>query len=314
MGSEQETSLGRDGGPDDHVRWTSVGLFILLAFGLDWLIEIGLRLAGVPFRLRALLEMFGPAAAAVVTRGLLREGYGDLGFRFRSPGGRGSVYLYAFVMPPMVLAAGILLALIVGEQHWALWQNIAVLRTHTPSGGTGRALPSPMAFIGIELLIALTIAPLINVILGALGEELGWRGHLLTRLLPLGEMKAAIVVGIVWGLWHAPVIVFDGYNYPGHPWIGPFFFCLFTVPLSVILSWLRLRSGSVFPPSIAHGAINAQAGFDLLALTRADPLVGPPTGIVGIIPFAAVAVWLVATRRVSAKDNRAVLSKLRERP
>ena len=41
------------------------------------------------------------------------------------------------------------------------------------------------------------------------GEEFGWRGYLLPRLAPLGGISAAIITGVIWGLWHTPVIVLE---------------------------------------------------------------------------------------------------------
>src|SRR5436305_814196 len=60
---------------------------------------------------------------------------------------------------------------------------------------------------------ALLLTPL------AFGEQWGWRGYLLPRLLPLGQWPALLLSGAIWGLWHAPVILL-GYNYPQHPILG----------------------------------------------------------------------------------------------
>src|SRR5262249_40903260 len=126
-----------------------------------------------------------------------------------------------------------------------------------------------------------------------------WRGYLLPRLAPLGGGRAAILTGIVWGLWHAPIIVTKEYNYPGHPWLGALAMVLFTTVLGVVFAWLRFRSGSVWPPALAHAALNAQAGFGLLVLTPSpNSLIGAPTGLLGMAPIAALAVYLLASGRV----------------
>ena len=52
-----------------------------------------------------------------------------------------------------------------------------------------------------------------------MGEELGWRGFLLPKLLPIGQWKAILVSGLIWGFWHAPVIA-QGHNFPRHPYWG----------------------------------------------------------------------------------------------
>ncbi len=79
----------------------------------------------------------------------------------------------------------------------------------------------PMGVIvAAQVVMAFTIAPVINMLF-TLGEELGWRGYLLPKLLPLGQWNAILVSGVVWGGWHASAIA-QGHNYPGYPVLGIF--------------------------------------------------------------------------------------------
>ncbi|TMD77710.1 MAG: CPBP family intramembrane metalloprotease [Chloroflexi bacterium] len=173
-----------------------------------------------------------------------------------------------------------------------------------PAGYSAQQLALSGVLISIAL--AFTLGIIFNMIF-TFGEEFGWRGYLLPRLAPLGGIYAAIITGVIWGLWHAPLIVLDGYNYPGHPWFGLGMMVIFTVSLSMIFAWLRFRSGSIWPSTLAHAAINAQAGFGLLLLSRADSLLGVPLGIIGLIPMIALAIWLAATGRLKPEpDNVAV--------
>jgi membrane protease YdiL (CAAX protease family) len=75
---------------------------------------------------------------------------------------------------------------------------------------------------------SLTVGVLVTTV-PTFGEEFGWTGYLLPRLLPLGRWRAALLYGVAWGLWHAPVIV-GGHNYPGHPVAGVLAMCGFTTP------------------------------------------------------------------------------------
>jgi len=136
------------------------------------------------------------------------------------------------------------------------------------------------------------------------GEEFGWRGYLLLRLAPLGGIPSAIITGIVWGLWHAPLIILYGYNYPGHPLLGVGMMVVFTVALGMIFAWLRFRSGSIWPSTLAHAAINAQAGFGALLLSPADSLLRAPIGLIGLIPMIVFAIWLAATGRLRALPDQ----------
>ncbi|MBV9258032.1 MAG: CPBP family intramembrane metalloprotease, partial [Ktedonobacteraceae bacterium] len=92
--------------------------------------------------------------------------------------------------------------------------------------------------------------------------------------------------------------VLAGYNYPGHPWLGIGMMVVFTTSLSLIFAWLRFRSGSIWPSTLAHAALNGQAGFALILLSHADPLVGAPIGIIGVLPMLAFGSWLAATGRL----------------
>jgi membrane protease YdiL (CAAX protease family) len=279
------------------VRWGAVGIFLALAVGLSWACFVGLRLAGLPFTVRAAAGMFGPAAAAILTRWIGREGLHGLGLWPRW----GWAYLWAYVLPILLLSAAVALAIAIGEQRWDLlgnWNSLLTTSLHRfgPKAVGLRHLSTLL--LVVQGLQTLTIGVLVASA-AALGEELGWRGDLLPRLAPLGGTVAAVLVGVIWGLWHAPVIALDGYEFGIRNWAVVPFFCLFTVPLAVILAWLRFWSRSVWPCVLMHGSVNAVAGLALLALSRpASTLIGVPVGLVGVAPFWALATWLVVTHRL----------------
>lgn len=296
------------------MNWTGIALFIVLAFGLSWAIWLGLGAVGVPFTIRVSIGMFGPAIAATLVRLLRHEGFADAGLRLAARGRKGVVRIYiaAYVLPPVLIAAGIGLALLTGMQHWAFSENLHTLaRTLVAQlQNLGQTLPSgtsadQLALITIiaQTALAFTLAIPLNMIF-TFGEEFGWRGYLLPRLSPLGGVQAAVITGIVWGLWHAPIIILNGYNYPGHAWLGIVLMVVFTVALSMIFAWLRFRSGSVWPSTLAHAAINAQAGFAIVFLSQADSLLRAPIGLIGLIPMIAFAIWLAATGRLKPGTNQ----------
>lgn len=82
--------------------------------------------------------------------------------------------------------------------------ELTLIRT-SMANAPGTANIDPLVVILIQSAIAVLLVPFFNVIF-ALGEEIGWRGFLLPRLEPLGQWKAILVSGIIWGIWHAPVI------------------------------------------------------------------------------------------------------------
>jgi len=290
------------------INWTSIILYIVLTFGISWAIWLGLGAIGVPFTIRVAIGMFGPAVSALLVRLIRHEGFSDAGLRLVGRGHRGGwrMYIVAYVAMPLLIAAAIGFALLAGTQHWALSENahqLGKLLTKTLVA-QGRSLPSgftadQLAQISLvsQTVLAFTLAIPLNMIF-TFGEEFGWRGYLLPKLAPLGGIPAAIITGVIWGLWHAPLIILNGYNYPGHPWLGVGMMVLFTVALGMIFAWLRFRSGSVWPSTLAHAAYNAQAGFGAILLSHADSLLSAPIGIIGLIPMIIVAIWLAATGRL----------------
>ena len=152
---------------------------------------------------------------------------------------------------------------------------------------------SPVLLTGVFILGMHVAAPL-NA-LAALGEEAGWRGWLLPRLLPLGLLPALLVSGVIWALWHAPLILL-GYNYAGAPgWLALLCMTGLCIPMGAVLAWLRLRSGSVWTAALSHGAFNAGAGVMLMfgtANQHIDTTVATPLGWTGWIFPALLAVFL----------------------
>ncbi len=292
------------------VRWSSIALFVGLAVAISAATWLGLRALGVNTAIYAPLGMFGPAIAAILVRGPLRhEGFADAGLRLvgRDQRHGGWMYLAAYLIIPALIVVGIGLSLLIGYQHWVdpiqklaqlMAQQLAASHQSPPPGVSLAQLAA--ITVVMELALAFTLGIVINMIF-TFGEEFGWRGYLLPRLAPLGGLRAAVLTGVVWGLWHAPLIVVTSYNFPGHPWLGAGEMVLVTVALSVVYAWLRFRSGSVWPSTLAHAAANAQLGIALLVLAPpGDSLLRPPLGLIGLAPIVVVALVLVVTGRVRA--------------
>lgn len=284
--------------------------FVGLTFGLTWALWSTLWLPAVGdnrYLVLAItsLGMWGPGISALlVTRFVLAESWRSTTLDRL---GRRRYYLWAWVLAPIgtLVATGLTVILGVAQFDSEFGQLRAMIEATT-----GTPLPIPLwAIVAIQVAQALTIAPLINALF-AVGEELGWRGFLLPRLMAAGltQWRALIVSGVVWGLWHAPVIL-RGHNYPDHPYWGVLLMTVFTTLIGIIFGWLRLTSGSVWVPAIAHGALNGIAGLPLILLTEFDTAIGGMlTSVIGWIPLGAFIAWLVWTGRlpVSPADRESV--------
>ena len=289
------TATGRQG---VHVR--AVGVFLLVSFGAALLLD-GVVAAtgglGTPQAKGILtLRMFVPALAAwVVCRFVTRESWlRASGLAWRSPGsGRRPGWLrilgFATIGVGVVVAAlTLLLVLVIGtgwfRLDWALTSFTNNLRGIAPEG----SLP-PVAVLWVLAIVANVFAAYTINGLFALGEEVGWRGWLQAALEPLGRRRGVVLTGVIWGLWHAPLIVM-GYEYDDRlpVAVGIVLFTCLCGGLGVLLSWLRVRSGSVVPAAITHGAFNAFASLPAMLVApggSVDPV------LVGLIGWPAVVLF-----------------------
>jgi membrane protease YdiL (CAAX protease family) len=292
--------------------------FVAISYGFSWLCILGFVLlfgtdaeqSLIAFRVAAGLSMFGPAVATLlVTRKVaplpvpLKEDTGLVLGQHRL-----RFFLLAMLGTPGVVLGTLLLSVLLYPQDFDL-TGLSALRALLAK------LP-PEAMAAIDQLGGLHVVLTLQVVQGALmgpllnlpvifGEEWGWRGYLLPRLLPLGQWRAFVLGGVIWGLWHAPLILL-GYNYPQHPVLGILFFTLVCVLLGTLLGWMRLATGSIWPAVLAHGSINSLGPLVVVLGHEGKPLdtalVGL-TGWPGWLVLAALVGVLVLTRRLPVRST-----------
>lgn len=132
----------------------------------------------------------------------------------------------------------------------------------------------------------------------AFGEEYGWRGFLQKEWSYMGPWKSSALIGAVWGLWHAPIVV-QGYNFPDHPYIGVFLMIIATTFLGIIISYFTKRSGTILTAAFFHGVFNAVAGLTIALTVGYVDIWHGPFGVVAIFVYAATAelLYLYEKRR-----------------
>lgn len=134
------------------------------------------------------------------------------------------------------------------------------------------------------LVTGLVAGATVNAI-AAFGEEAGWRGLMLYELRDKGFWRVSAVTGVVWGLWHAPLVA-QGYNYPAHPAVGVAAMVVFTVLASPLLTYVRLKARTVIALSVFHGTVNATASISVIAVTGVSGMV-VGAGVAAMAAFAA---------------------------
>ncbi|MCS7136581.1 MAG: type II CAAX endopeptidase family protein [Nitrososphaerota archaeon] len=204
----------------------------------------------------------------------------------------------SFGSPKYYLMFGSLLVLLYGGMAW-LNCNLGLgtqVRLEDllayPSVGTSEIIGA-LILMGVQLII---ISPFVMLPV-TFGEEYGWRGYLQTELTGIvGKVKAALLVGLIWGVWHAPVIAM-GHNYPGYPIEGMLLMIAYTVTLSVIFGLAFIKSGSVWLASYVHGVNNQSASFFYtLYCMPTHPILSFGIGLYGIAIFAIVAALLLKSK------------------
>jgi len=142
----------------------------------------------------------------------------------------------------------------------------------------------PVHPIWITLVSGLVAGVTINAVAG-FGEEAGWRGFLLTAFRNMSFTKASLLIGFVWGLWHAPLVLM-GHNYPQHPEIGVAMMTVWCMLLTPFFLYVTLRARSVLAAAIAHGTLNGTAAIAVMVIDGGDDLTVGMTGLAGFITLA----------------------------
>jgi uncharacterized protein len=239
----------------------------------------------------AVILMWVPALASVVARLALHEGFGDVSFRLgaRRGGRRG----WRGLGLALVYATGI--GLVAYGIAWATGLAHFAAPTSGPGAGvTGEpALPRFLIF----LLLGNTAITLLSALTAA-GEEIGWRGFMLTRLIDAGVPHPVLVSGLIWSLWHLPLILAGLYAAGPSVGLSALLFIITATSIAIVLARLGLATGSIWPAILLHANWNAviQNVFDRFTTGPGASLWVGESGILVALVSAGVAVWVMRGR------------------
>ena len=317
---------------DTRQNATRVSVFLGFAFGMPWAAALAAYLAGLvksePLQAVTLVNyvfILSPALATVFTRLVTKEGWRN--FMLWPNFKRGwRCYLAAWLLPLLAAAVGGAIFYLVFPQ--AFDPSLDQVRKLIAGSPSVAGLSPWLILLSVTLSMMLISAPVNAVV--SLGEELGWRAYLLPRLaagftgglrvsapgqLPAeagglssgGALRAALLVGLIHGVWHWPLFLMSASFDPGSAFPFPLVYLVFTCSMSVLLSWAALRSGSVWPAALGHGTINPTAVLaGYLAKGPGLPLLGPtPTGLIGGLGYLLIALALVFSRGAFAGHRAA---------
>ncbi|MDA0799104.1 MAG: CPBP family intramembrane metalloprotease [Chloroflexi bacterium] len=235
----------------------------------------------------ALPLLLAPMVAAMITRYIFQRNVRNLGWEMMKSdlhprwwGWSNTRYLaLGWALPPLI-------AIIVYGVTW-----IAVADSFSNEDSAVDVLVSFLS-VGTGLVLFLSVM--------AIGEEVGWRGFLFPELLKKTNFfNASVIGGVVWGLWHFPLIIFapEVFDFGELPLIFALpMFTLIFIPVTAVLGWLQMKTGSVWPAVIAHGSHNALTlSFfnDLTSQDGAAPYIAGEVGVGLLVAWAIVAFILL---------------------
>jgi uncharacterized protein len=197
-----------------------------------------------------------PAAASVVARLVLREGFADVSFRLGGRRGWKAIGL-ALIFP-------IVIGLIAYGIAWAT--GLARFDPPQPTGLLSSLVgdtASPVTIFVVLLALTATIGAIIAA-LSAAGEEIGWRGYMLTRLIDAGVPRPVLASGLIWGLWHIPLVLGGVYVAGSSPVVSAVLLMVTVTSFGFVFARMRLETGSIWPAIALHAAWNSiiQSAFD----------------------------------------------------
>jgi len=200
------------------------------------------------------LVMWCPALAALVTCRLFQIDLATLGWNWRPT----KYEAWAYIIP-------ILYALPVYVAVWAFIPGSFAFGAFATHLGESFGFPQSARAITMLAVILYATLGVIGSMASALGEEIGWRGFLLPRLVQqAGFTWGCLFSGCIWAVWHYPGLLFADYNAGTRPAFALCCFTLMVIADSFILGWLRLKSGGLWTATVLHASHNLfiQAIFD----------------------------------------------------
>jgi len=293
--------------PDRKFNKKQVIRYLLWTFAVAYIIQF---LSAPLYSLNRMAGQLVLAAMMFVpTLGVFLSGAGVSGMGWKPQIRKNiRVILAAWFGPLILTAAGALIYFLLFPRHFDLSGGYLKVLAGEDALEQMKAqgLSYPL-YIMVNVISSITYAPLINMF-AALGEEIGWRGFLYPQLeAGFGRRKGWLLGGFIWGAWHWPLIWLIGYEYgaaagnpagyAGFPLSGMLIFAVFAAGLGILHGWLYEKSGTIWVPSLLHGAFNGAAALPLtlcLANTGSFRLLGPaPNGLLSGLPILVIAAYVL---------------------
>ena len=230
------------------------------------------------------LLMWCPGAAALIVRRIYYKSQSLLGFNKCKPN-----YLIAAVLIPLAY-----IALSYGL-YWLINSGSFLGRLNIPTQVAANYTDKVRTDSAAAALITWAVTVISSIVADA-GEEIGWRGFLLPQMTKIWSFKKAVIVsGLIWAVWHMPIIFAGLYNSGTPIWYGLPMFTIDILAFTIIISILRMESKSIWPAIFIHAFHNNfdQVIFGPMTIGSAKVYYVGETGIITIVAIILSAVLTV---------------------
>lgn len=285
-------------------------LFLLLTFGISYTLAAafyatGLEYASITGVGFAVLYMFVPALGVVLVEKVIRRR--PFAKRLQVSFRINRWFFVAWLIAPLVGIGAMATSLILPGVSYS--PEMEGMFARFSDSLTADQVEEMRAFmesapvhpfwlaLGQGLLAGMTI----NAV-AAFGEELGWRGFLVDAFGRMSFLRASILIGAIWGIWHAPLILM-GHNYPEHPVLGVPMMTAWCILLSPLFLYVTLKAKSVIAAAILHGTLNGTAGLAIFMIEGGNDLTVGATGLAGFLSLAALLLALYAYDRWISREG-----------
>jgi membrane protease YdiL (CAAX protease family) len=293
-------SLPSKGVSQVGVNVKKVALFLGLTYALTYLLAISYFQAGGTVEppgilIVGVIYMFMPTLCTIVVQKLIYKYPLKQPLRIRFRPNRW--FLVAWLLPIVIAFATFGVALLFPGVTFSpdKQDNFRYLLLSPEQFGMNIETNRFAWAVFLTLLQGLATGITVNALAG-FGEELGWRGFLQRELGALGFWRACALIGLVWGFWHAPLIV-QGLNFPAHPWAGVFLMNVETVLSAPLFAYVCLKADSVVAAAIFHGTGNGMSVLATMGLEGGNDLLVGSTGLAGFLVLVVANLGLIGFDR-----------------
>ena len=246
--------------------------YLLLTFTITALLDAATLISMNRYPLAAKLLLSLRMAVPALGTALVSLAYfGELSERLLNPSFAHRYLIHSISLPIAVFFLGSMITVLINE------------RIALPSVSFSELNLSELPSDLLMSLMLMTSAFLSGVTVNALAslvEEIGWRGFMLEETIRYGLLRSSLITGLAWGVWRLPMVFVYTKAYPKHSdALGLLLFLSLMLLISSILSWLRIRSRSLYPVALFSGifwSLSNSLGFFLRV---DDEILGFPYGL-----------------------------------